>query len=241
MVDRKIYTYWAGERPLPEIRKKNLDSLRQTAGVPVVLLRDEDLYNLTNNNPPLPEAFQYLSDVHKSDVLRIYLMHHYGGGWSDIKANRVDWSPYFDLFDDSDVWAVGYREMAPRHVATRGTRFFRPWRPKWWSVQWLKLNYKSLIGLGAYVFRSGTPLTEAIYEEQTRRLNNLTPKLKEHPAQTPRDKKEKKRYKDGRVSKYPVPWTHLLGDIFHPTVYEFRHHIRHDFPGLEWSKPHRAR
>ena len=32
-------------------------------------------------------------------------------------------------------------------------------------------------------------------------------------------------YTDGTPSQYPVRWSELMGDIFHPLAYEYRHRI----------------
>jgi hypothetical protein len=44
---------------------------------------------------PLHPAYKFLSAAHKADYLRCYLMHFYGGGYSDIKHLHFDFQPYF--------------------------------------------------------------------------------------------------------------------------------------------------
>jgi mannosyltransferase OCH1-like enzyme len=86
MIDRKIYCVWVGENTaMNENRINGLESIRKNSGVEVVLVNNDNLNSFVKEGHPIHEGFKYLSDVHKSDYLRCYLMHHYGGGYSDIK------------------------------------------------------------------------------------------------------------------------------------------------------------
>lgn len=50
---------------------------------------------------PIHEGFKYLTPVHQSDYFRIYCMHNFGGGWTDIKHFHYDFRPYFEkLYND---------------------------------------------------------------------------------------------------------------------------------------------
>jgi hypothetical protein len=52
---------------------------------------------------PLHPAFKYLSYVHKSDYLRSYFMHFYGGGYADIKkySSNNNWKECFNLLNSN--------------------------------------------------------------------------------------------------------------------------------------------
>ena len=56
----------------------------------------------------------------------------------------------------------------------------------------------------------------------------LLPALEMHPARHTRDRTG--RLIDGDPSQYPVPWTYLLGDIFHPLSYRYRRQLNGDLP-----------
>ncbi len=62
---------------------------------------------------PIHKAFPYLSLVHKSDFLRIYLMYNYGGAYTDVKHFHYDIEPYIQKLEDSpdDIYAYGYPEI----------------------------------------------------------------------------------------------------------------------------------
>ena len=223
---RVVFTYWGGEAELPATRHSSLRSLAAQIGVPLVLVRDHDLPELTQNDP-LPDCFQYLCDSHKSDVLRIYLMRHFGGGWSDIKTTTGSWEPSFELMERSGLYAVGYPELGPSTIAG----YISPnlIKTAWWSYTIRRLDFISQIGMGAIICKANTPLINEIYNEQVRRLNGLTSALERHPASHPKDRLGLK-LPGKEPSQYPVPWTYLLGEIVHPVLYRFRHRIGRALP-----------
>jgi len=60
--------------------------LKENSGVKVELITSKNLTKYIKPEDPLPEGFQYLHYVHRADYLRTYFMHHYGGGYADIKT-----------------------------------------------------------------------------------------------------------------------------------------------------------
>ena len=38
-------------------------------------------------------------------------MHHYGGGYTDLKNTTKDWNTYFDNLKNSNKWVNGYQEI----------------------------------------------------------------------------------------------------------------------------------
>jgi hypothetical protein len=113
--------------------------------------------------------------------------------------------------------ALGYSEVGPGGVAPvpgpKGDE--------------LRANYASLIGLCAFIFRRNSPLTTAWYEATVGLLDQKLATLRRHPARHPQDQLAA-RFEDGSISEYPLRWTELLGDIFHPLVYQYREQILHD-------------
>ena len=57
----------------------------------VLLITPNNLNDYIVKDDPLPEAYNYLSLVHKADYLRTYFMYHYGGGYADIKRYQHSW------------------------------------------------------------------------------------------------------------------------------------------------------
>jgi hypothetical protein len=146
-------------------------------------------------------------------------MHHHGGGYMDVKGIDRSYEKYFDeLIDNDNIWAVGYTEIGPQAVAELPGAF---------GIE-LRNNWKKLIGNCAYIFRPNTPLTQEWYESLHNILDQKLPELKKYPAKFPQDTYGASF--NGRASQYPIRWTEILGDIFHPLCYKYRTHISHKLP-----------
>lgn len=237
-IPRRVFVIWSGP-PMNANRLAGLASLRAESGVPVELVRDEDLPRWTVPTHPLPDALRHLSAVHRSDYLRAYLMHHHGGGYSDVKPTSGSWSPAFDALDaDPDLVGAGYREVGRHGVADFGLRLRRRWDVQpfladWWRYRWLQLHHRSLIGNGAFIYRPHTTLTAAWIAEVERRLTVLAPTLARNPAREPKERPDHD-YGAG-PSRYPVPWSHLLGDVHQPLVRRHRRKVLQVVPTPVWG------
>jgi len=159
---------------------------------------------------PLHPAFSYLSSTHKSDYLRCYLMHHYGGGYTDIKPTTKKWGTFFDQLEGSDKLALGYTEL-PHGIPHVAGEF----------GDLLRKSHGELIGLCAFIFRKDTPLTQRWLEQTERVLDTKLAALEQHPAQHPQDQTGVV-LPNGEKSKYPLRWAELLGEIFHPLIFASR-------------------
>jgi hypothetical protein len=232
-IPRRVFAIWLGGAQMSDNRKRAFDTL-PNVGVPVEFVTDAELERWVVPGQPLHAAWEYLSPVHRSDYLRTYLMHHHGGGYTDVKLTLASWSPVFDEVDERKLLGAGCREPNVHGVATLGVDFSRRGRyrsarsKKFWYALWLRLNYRKLIGNTAYIFSSQSPFTTEWFTELERRLDALLPSLQLHPARHVRDRAGL--LVDGVPSQYPVPWTYLLGDIFHPLSYRYRHKLSRNLP-----------
>ncbi|GAB3578069.1 hypothetical protein GCM10027579_01090 [Calidifontibacter terrae] len=133
-------------------------------------------------------------------------MHHYGGGYSDIKRPLADWSPAFArIEDEGDVWMVGYQEPSSKDCA----RIESPLGKE------LRRRSGVLAGNGAFICRPGTLLTAEWTAEQERRMSYYEPLLRQHPAQDAY----------GTNKDYPVPWTMLQAQVLQPLQFKYRRHL----------------
>lgn len=164
----------------------------------------------------LHPAYDYLSATHKSDYLRCYFMHHYGGGYTDIKHTTKDWSFAFEALLESEAFGVGYSEISAEDVAPVGGL----------KEQRMKDDYRSLIGNCAYIFRPDTIFTREWISQTTLLLDAKYLLLRANPASHPQDF-QNARLPNGVLSRYPMRWTELLGDVFHPLVYRYKQAIIH--------------
>lgn len=203
-VAHKIYVFWTGDNPMSDNRLQSIAQLEHQAQVPIVLITPHNLPQYILPHEPLHAAFDDLSLVHKSDYLRCYFMHHYGGGYSDVKACRYSWLPAFKQLEASDAYMIGYREMKPDDLEQLPGTLGKD----------MKTYYANIIGNGAYISRPDTPITRECYAELMRRMNGYEAALRRHPGNIMGDNPG-----------YPIPWTNILGDIFHPLSLKYHHRI----------------
>ncbi len=197
---RVIYAFWTGNNEVPLNRKDCLDGIQARTGVPLVLVTPENLGAFVVPGSPLHPGYESLSLIHRADYLRCYFMHHHGGGYTDIKSALHDWNPAFDLLDSSGSWGVGYQELHRHAVAYTGGSVDRD----------LGRHYLSLLGNGAYIMRSQTPFTQEWYAELHRRMDLHLTQLMAHPGD-----------QWGKNPGYPLAWTYILGQIFHPLCLKY--------------------
>ena len=216
--DNIIYTFWFGDQ-MSNDRKKALQSIIDNSQSKVKLISENNLNEYILPNEPLHPGFEYLSHVHKADYLRCYFMHFYGGGYHDIKLLNSSWKDYFNkLNNDHNLWIIGYKEIGPHGVVKLPGELGKK----------LIDNWEKLIGNCNYICKPNTPFTKNWYKMLIKEMDNNLDKLKLNPASNPRDKLGKI-LKSG-ISKYPLRWSQILGDIFHPLCLEFNDHIDNTLP-----------
>ena len=210
-IDRIIYIFWTGYNDITPNRLEGIKSLEKVSGVEVKLITPEDLPDYIKNEDPLPEAYQYLSYVHRADYLRSYFMYHYGGGYGDIKTYYHSWVPAFEKLEQSAAYVIGYPEVgfwgAANHDMEEGN-----------LKKDLHYHWRYLIGNGSYICRPRTRFTAEWHAEAKRRLIDLTDELRKHPATDP----------FGRNPDYPVKWSGILGSIFHPLCLKYHDRLLKD-------------
>lgn len=217
MLERVLYVCWTGDNPMSKVRRACIRSLESTAGVAVVLVTPENVNEFAPRRHP---AYDYLSATHRADYLRAHLMHHRGGGYIDVKRTTGSWSDAFDELESSDAWMNGYREEHPEDVAPVGGEL----------GEVLKRDYAKLLGCGAMICKPETPFTSAWLDRVEAALDELLPALREHPATEPGDHAGV--FLDTGPSEYPVRWTQILGNIFHPLCLEHVDRLLYTVPRL---------
>ena len=203
-----IYVFWTGDNEMNEIRLNSIEKLKEISECNIILITNKNLKEYILPFVPLHPSYEYLSFTHRSDYLRTYFMHFYGGGYSDIKCTTGSWKSSFDeLYNSNNFWINGYTEVKDG-VA------YEP----------LKNNYNELIGNGAYICKPKTLLTTEWYNSMILLLDEKLEKLKEFPATFPQDCLEVSN------GKYPIKWTEMLGDIFHKVCYKYKEKLLHTLP-----------
>jgi hypothetical protein len=230
-----IFTFWTGKNAMSDERKSGLASIEKNTRCTVKLVTPRNLDEFILDDHPIHPAYKYLSVTQRSDYLRGYFMHHWGGGYADIKQIDDRWDIHFESLRNSpDFYATGYVEADPRDVA-----------PFAENKRLLMENHDQLIGNCAFVFKPDTEFTLAWYSAQSRLLDENFTLLKKHPARfatdcfdAPSENRLLRRYNLGR-SRYPIRWTGLQGDLFHPLCYDYRDRISKDLPPPDFSVAYR--
>lgn len=195
-VDRVIYVFWTGDNEITPNRMRGIKSLEKVSGVKVQLVTPKNLSEYMVEDDPLPEAYQYLSLIHRSDFLRGYFMYHHGGGYADIKTYYKSWVPAFDKLDASEAYVLGYPEVGwqgAKHDGMENEALAHD----------LGVYWSLLVGNGAFICRPHTKFAAEWYTSSRRRLISFTELLRLHPA------------KDafGTNEDYPLTWECLQGQF----------------------------
>lgn len=206
-VPRRIFVFWTGTNQLTPNRLAGLEALRQAMPAVDVIMIDRS--NLSDwLVEPLHPAYEYLSAVHKSDYLRCYFMHHHGGAYSDIKPPTSDWTQVFDELEaDRSSFAIGYPLETSLEVAA----------PLGRSGNLVRREFRRLVGVGAFIFRPHSIFSEEWLRRLHLFLDDKLPELRGSPGNIWGDNEG-----------YPIEWSEMLGQIFHPLNFALSSGFRQD-------------
>lgn len=220
----RVFCLWTDKNIMSEDRHNALSSIKKS-NLEVILVNKANLSSWVVESTPLHPAYNYLSAVHKADYLRCYLMHHHGGAYTDIKQIEDSWLLPFEQLEKSDYFICGYREVSCLETA-RGRGLVKD--------LWLALNFHRVIGNGAYICKPNTPFTNDWIDKVHNVLDCKFDILKTYPAKHPRDFSNKI-FEDGLVSKYPLRWTEICGEIFHPLCLKYSKKLLKNLPSPNFT------
>ena len=198
-VEKKVYCFWTGRNAIPPQRGACLDTMYKNIGVPVEMIDWRVLPRYVLPEAPLHEGFRYLSCNHKSDYLRCYFCHFYGGGYSDIKwyVPQNNWKLCFDIINHfPQIEVIGQAER----IGGSPIKDFN-----------LPDNLPKMLANCYFICRPRSEFTQAWYNRLQGRMDVFLPMLRDNPATEPFG-----------GPNYRVPWASLMGEIFHETIMEFR-------------------
>lgn len=222
-IKKVIYCFWTGDNELTENRKRSLEALKSKIKYPVCLVTKDNLQDYILPDYPLHPAYEYLSFVHRSDYLRAYFMHHYGGGYADVKTPLNDWNGIFKHLENPYVWLIGFSEPYGLAVATPKFKI-NPSDYKALSFDMIKY-FRYISWAGSFVCR---PYTNFTYEWMYRLhqiLDQESEQLKNNPGKI-------HGWEDERYTFYghvgSAGYTAILAQIFHPLCLKYHKHIKFD-------------
>ncbi|MCT1459849.1 hypothetical protein M3G03_09935 [Aestuariimicrobium sp. p3-SID1156] len=199
-----LWACWMGG-DLSENRRRSLEGLRAQAGLEFRLVERAEDVELPD--APFHPAYPLLSAVHKSDYVRAYVMHHFGGVYADVKPLPGELRPVLDLLNGDDSrWVVAYREVTSNYV---------PDLPHELGVA-IRRHYRSVMGPSGFGFRPGTAFTAEWMRELHARLDYFSGALAEvgggfSPYTQP--------------AGYPIRWSEILADIIQPLSMKHQRHV----------------
>lgn len=222
-------------------------------GVPVCLITESNIAQFNKSGSPMhPVAFESaLSKNHLSDYLRVYFMHHYGGGYHDVKPHDAsgNWANYFSAFANASLWMVGIKEQKRYHIAcdesyvlddarcdairtaaelkraAEMTKTLQGSRGKCCNLVFDSWK-ESLLMNGAYIMRPHTSLTKEWLQNVETHVNAKYEDLKAHPAPYARCCNPSK-------APYPFRWAEMHGEAFHPLQWKYSKHLIGGLP--QWA------
>ena len=238
MLEPKIYCWWLNNEDMSHNRHNSLNDLTNKSNCEVIFITKDNLKDYILPNYPLHEGYQYLSEIQKGDYLKCYFMHHYGGGYSDIKRTLGSWVPFFNELNNNDnLYEIGYGEKEPGHVARLENCDLDPTKSKYcldftrnedgtkWSSKHIVNGWGHLIGNGAFICKKNTPFTTDWWNGLNEKMDGYLNDLKLNPSSWGRDSKDHVNPSTNQMSNYPIRWAVINGNIFHPLTLKYKDHI----------------
>eukprot|EP00123_Amoebidium_parasiticum_P016698 comp23549_c2_seq1/m.39750 comp23549_c2_seq1/g.39750 ORF comp23549_c2_seq1/g.39750 comp23549_c2_seq1/m.39750 type:complete len:372 (-) comp23549_c2_seq1:865-1980(-) len=223
IVPRNVFVAWFGAGMVGP-RYEAYKSILARLGVNVTVVNEMNLSQFSlRENPMHPAVFgNYLARNHVVDYVRAYLLHHYGGGFHDIKPASKSWKPHFDAFNDPGVWMVGSKPRGRFEVECDDT-YARAVNEtgRCWEVM---AAWPNLLSPGAYIMRPRTHLTEKWLTLVHNRLQSKIDDVIAHPAL------RRRCCRQSESPGYPFSWNELHSALLYPLQYQYFAHIRQGLP-----------
>jgi hypothetical protein len=179
---------------------------------------------------PFHPAFKYLSSIHKSDYMRCYVMHHYGGGYTDIKPSNGSWKDSFVYIkSQSHLLALGaktneYASTGNQHIDNQ-----------------MNKNINNMITVAFFIYKPYSEMTTKWYYELHKKLDYDHEELKKHPARFDRESSDGvpvPSWEGGNIenTEYPIGWNHILGRINYPLQLQYLDRIKSHLPDWKYKE-----
>jgi LmbE family N-acetylglucosaminyl deacetylase len=222
-IPKVVYVCWFGgytkKRPLMSFNRfEAFKSLVKNISIPVILLTEKNIYNFEKKEHKFNKGFLYLSGVQKSDYIRVYMLHHYGGGYHDIKWRKESWNDEWiknNWIEDDNIWIYGRRESNENAIA------YPP------GKQYIQKEYNKLVTMGWIICKKNTKFTSELLNQIENILDNKYEKLKKNPGYKSSGYYPDKPFDLVKENCYPLRWLEILGEVFHPLMLKYNNHIKY--------------
>jgi hypothetical protein len=223
-VPKVVFICWFGgfkveNQKMSKNRFAAFKSLVENIGVPVILITSNNYSNFLIKSHPIHKSFELLSGNHKSDYIRAYLLHHYGGGYHDIKHREENWQDCWgDWLVDDNIWIFGRRENNRRAIG------YPP------NARHIQNNYDKLVTMGWVICKPNTNFTGTLLRKIEDVLDQKYPELVAHPGYNSAGYYHENPFQMAEENNYPLRWLEIMGEISHPLMLEFTDHIKYGLP-----------
>jgi hypothetical protein len=223
-VPKVVFVCWFGgyqveSQKMSKNRFAAFKSLVEKIGVPVILITSKNFPSFIKQSHPIHKSFDLLSGVHKSDYMRTYLLHHYGGGYHDIKHREESWQDCWGdwLFDDN-IWIYGRRENNRRAIG------YPP------NANHICNKYNKLVTMGWVICKPNTNFTATLLHKIDDILDQKYSELIAYPGYNSAGYYHENPFQMAEEKNYPLRWLEIMGEISHPLMLEFTDHIKYGLP-----------
>ena len=171
--------------------------------------------------------FPYLSGNHKSDYMRAYLLHHYGGGYHDIKHRSIGWENEWtndNWTQNNNVWIYGRQESYESAIG------YPP------GSKHIQKQYNKLVTMGWVICRKQTEYTTDLLNLLNKVLDTHRAKLIMYPAINPGGYYSDTPFDSALPNGYPLRWLEMMGEFSHNLMLKYNTHIKFGLSDAEKSK-----
>lgn len=232
-IPKVVFVCWFGgygTHQMPVMNQGRFNCFKDlvnSINVPVILITNKNYKYFEKNNFPIHKSFEYLTGVHKSDYFRCYLLHHYGGGYHDIKSRTLGWENEWErdnwLYDEN-IWMYGRMEKNESVIG----------HPT--NMNHIKKEFKKMVTMAWIICKKNTKYTSELLNNMTQILEDKYDKLVLHPGI------ESGGYRDDNRNmsiSYPLKWIEILGEVYHPLMLIYTNHIKFGLSDANKSKKYK--
>jgi LmbE family N-acetylglucosaminyl deacetylase len=221
-VPKVAFLCWFGGygKKLPLMSDKRFNAftnLVKNIGIPVILLTYKNMYSFEKPEFKINKSFEFLSGVHKSDYLRVYMLHHYGGSYHDIKHRKDSWKYELEKDNwtlDENIWIYGRQEKNENAIG------YPP------GMKHIQKEYAKLVSMGYVICRKQTKYTEELLNNIEQILNKKYDELKKYPGYNSNGYYSTTPFDLTENNSYPLRWLEILGELSHPLMLKYCEHIK---------------
>jgi hypothetical protein len=223
-VPKVVFVCWFGgykvdNQKMSKNRFEAFTSLVENIGVPVILITSKNYSSFIKQSYPIHKSFELLSGNHKSDYIRAYFLHHYGGGYHDIKHREESWQDCWgDWLVDDNIWIYGRRENNRRAIG------YPP------NASNTRNKYNKLVTMGWVICKPNTKYTSNLLNKIEDVLDKKYPELETYPGYNSAGYYHENPFQMAEENNYPLRWLEIMGEISHPLMLEHTIHIKYGLP-----------